>query len=107
MDSYFLFYVTVSGLEEAERLAGRLVREKLAACVNVLPGVKSFYWWKGRVDTAEECLLIGKTIGRFIDGIKSSVVDLHTYDVPEVIFVALSDGYRPYLDWIDESLDRV
>lgn len=105
-DSYFLFYVMVSGLKEAEGLARSLVEDKLAACVNVLPGIKSFYWWKGNMESADECLLMGKTTVGYIDEIKSSVVALHSYEVPEIVFVALSDGYNPYLDWIDDSLDR-
>jgi len=105
-DSYFIFYITVSGLEEAEKLARSIVQDRLAACVNVVPGIRSFYWWRGNLESADECLLMGKTTAGYIDEIKSSVAALHSYEVPEIVFVSLSDGYKPYLDWIDDSLDR-
>jgi periplasmic divalent cation tolerance protein len=95
----------VGSLEEADRIAQALVGERLAACVNVVPGVLSTYRWQGAVQREEELLLVIKTRAEKVDDLRARVVALHSYELPEVVVVAISDGHRPYLDWIAENVD--
>jgi len=99
-----IFYITTPAMAVAKRISCALVNEKLAACVSILPAVNSIFRWNGKVETAEENLLIGKTGANKIDAIKSRVAELHTYEVPEIIFTPIIDGYEPYINWINESI---
>ena len=84
-------------------MAGALVREKLAACVNIIPAVRSIYSWKGEVCDDGEALMVIKTRSGLLDALRERVVQLHPYDVPEVIALPIVGGHGPYLKWIDES----
>jgi periplasmic divalent cation tolerance protein len=97
---------TVGSAEDAERIAGDLVERGLAACVNVVPGVTSFYRWKGETARDSEWLLVMKTtVGRF-EALREALVELHPYEVPEIIALPIERGHTPYLEWIDESVSR-
>jgi periplasmic divalent cation tolerance protein len=95
---------TVGSMEGAETIARTVVERHLAACVNVVPGVSSFYRWKGEVARDPEWLLVMKTTAARFEALREAVVDLHPYDVPEVIELPIERGHAPYLDWIDESV---
>ena len=95
---------TVATREDAERIARALVERRLCACVNIVPGLTSVYAWKGAVQTDAELLLVIKTTGEALDGLKSALVEMHPYEVPELIAVGIADGHEPYLDWIRESV---
>ena len=84
----------------AARIARTLVEERLAACVNVLPGMQSVYRWQGRVEQAGEALLLAKTTAQRFAGLRDRIVALHPYELPEVIAVEIADGLQGYLDWI-------
>ena len=94
---------TVAGAEDAERIASALVEGGLAACVNVVPGVLSIYRWKGAVERAEERLLLIKTTADRFEAVRRAVVELHAYELPEVIALPIQAGHPPYLAWLDES----
>jgi len=96
-------FSTVGKAEDAERLARALVERGLAACVNVLPGVVSVYRWKGAVQRDEELLLVIKTRGESFPALREALVELHPYELPELIAVQIAGGYEPYLDWLDAS----
>ncbi|MBI4279139.1 MAG: divalent-cation tolerance protein CutA [Armatimonadetes bacterium] len=96
--------VTAASVEEATRLADRLVEEKLAACVNVVKEVASTYWWQGRVERAGEALLLIKTRRDRVEALTQRVRDLHSYTVPEVVVLPILEGNPPYLQWIDSSV---
>lgn len=85
---------------KGEELAKRLVEERLAACINVLSGVASHYWWKGRVERSEEDLIILKSSVRVLDKLVARVKELHEYEVPEVIAMPIVAGYSEYLRWL-------
>jgi periplasmic divalent cation tolerance protein len=93
-------FCTCSSPEEARRISGNLVESRLAACVNILPGVESIYRWNGAVETANEVLLLIKTSAERFDALKSAIQDLHSYNVPEVIALRVEDGSEPYLAWL-------
>lgn len=84
----------------AERIATALVGERLAACVNVLPGMTSVYRWQGKVEQAGEWLLLAKTTRDRLDALSARVVALHPYELPEVLAVEATGGLPAYLDWI-------
>jgi periplasmic divalent cation tolerance protein len=90
--------------EEAERIAQALVTERLAACVNVVPGVASIYRWKGAVQKEDELLLVIKTRAEAVEALRARLVALHSYDLPEVVVIAIAGGHPPYLDWIAEGV---
>ena len=92
--------VTAPDPEAATQLARRLVEEGLAACVNLVPGVRSIYRWQGALQEDPEILLIAKTRAALVDALVARVCALHPYELPEVIAFAVAGGSVPYLDWV-------
>jgi len=86
--------------DTAARIARTLVEERLAACVNLLPGITSVYRWQDRVETDEEALLLAKTTPERLQALTTRIVELHPYDVPEVVAVEIGGGLPAYLEWI-------
>jgi periplasmic divalent cation tolerance protein len=97
---------TVGTAEDAERLARALVERRLAACVNVVPGVVSHYRFKGELCRDEERLLVIKTRAERLDALRAALVELHPYQVPELVALEITAGHEPYLAWLDESVAR-
>lgn len=100
--SYIVVLITVSNKEEAERLSRILVEEKMAYCVNAIPGVKSFYFWDGNVCVDNEIQLIVKTRAEKFSQLEGWINENHSYDVPEIIALTLADASKAYLKCIDE-----
>lgn len=101
--SALIVYCTCPDAATADRLARALVTERLAACVNVLPGVRSTYRWQGQVETGDEVLLLIKTTADRLDALGARVQALHPYELPEVLAVEAHGGLAPYLDWVAEQ----
>lgn len=97
-----LVLVTCPG-DVAAGLAEALVEQRLAACVNALPALRSVYRWQGRVERAEETLLIAKTTRRRYAELETAVRKLHPYEVPEIVAVELAAGLPAYLQWVGDS----
>ncbi|MDR3163299.1 MAG: divalent-cation tolerance protein CutA [Helicobacteraceae bacterium] len=95
---------TVDSEEAAKRLAGLLVKNRLAACVSIAPNISSVYWWNGEIETSSEWLLIIKTAAERIPAIEEFFKTAHTYELPELIFAEFESSVR-YGDWISDSLD--
>jgi len=95
---------TVGTAEDAARVARALVERRLAACVNVVPAVRSIYRWKGKVEEDEERLLVIKTRRDRFEALREALVALHPYDLPEAVVLTVEAGHAPYLAWIDESV---
>lgn len=99
-DAYNVVLVTVPDRKTAEDLAEGLVKAKLAACVNIVPGLTSVYWWEGKVDRAEELLLVAKTRASLVPELVKFVRKNHPYTVPETISLPILAGNPAYLDWL-------
>lgn len=97
---YSVVLVTVPDKRAADSLAEGLVSSRLAACVNVVPGVASIYWWEGKVERSEELLLIIKTRSDLMPELCEHVKKNHPYSVPEVISWPIAEGHPGYLDWL-------
>jgi periplasmic divalent cation tolerance protein len=98
--------VTVPDAETGERLARALVAEGLAACVNLLPSVRSFYVWKGEMRDDAELLLVIKTSATRVDELIARVLAMHPYDVPEVLALPVDTGSPDYVAWVREACEK-
>lgn len=96
---------TCSTAEEAERLARLLVERRVAACVNVVPGVRSFYRWRGVVESADEWLLLIKSSRGLFASLSAALEHEHSYEVPEVLALPVVEGAANYLNWLSASLE--
>jgi periplasmic divalent cation tolerance protein len=104
MSEPLVVLMTAGSQEEAERIARALVVEKLAACVNVIPGVTSIYHWEGEIQQDQEWLLVAKSRRDVLDHLVRRVQALHSYDLPEIIALPLVGGSEAYLRWLDEQV---
>lgn len=101
---FIIIFVTASNSQEAEKVADILLAERKAACVNILSGVNSKFWWKGKIDSAEENLLIIKTRKSLFNEVVSRVKAVHSYEVPEIIAMPIISGNNEYLHWIKDEV---
>jgi len=95
---------TAGSEEEARKIARHLVERQLAACVNIVPQIESVYRWQGKVEEAREWLLLIKTTAERFPAVRDALRELHSYDLPECIAIAIEEGSSSYLDWIAESV---
>ena len=100
MTDALLVFTTLPSADKAAELAKLLVEERLAACANLLPAIRSIYRWQGKLQDENEVLLLLKTRAEHLERLKLRILELHPYDVPEVLAVPVEAGYQPYLDWI-------
>jgi periplasmic divalent cation tolerance protein len=104
MSEHLAVFITAGSHEEADRIAQALVAERLAACVNIIPGVTSVYRWEGTIQRDQEWLLVVKSRSPRLDALVRRVQALHSYDVPEIIAMPLTGGNEAYLHWIDREV---
>ena len=100
-------YVTVPSAQVGKAIANKLVTNKLAACVNMIPGVTSFYEWQGKMEEDNELLLMIKTQTSLVPEVITAVKATHTYDVPEVISVPMGEGSKDYLEWVEKMTTKL
>ncbi len=101
---YVVIFVTAGNKKEAQKIAAGLIKQKLAACVNIMDKVDSLFFWEGKIQKAKESLLIVKSKKEKIAKVIKLVKSLHSYKVPEIIVLGLIAGDKPYLRWIDAAL---
>lgn len=98
-----LVLTTLPNSDAASELARSVVNEKLAACANVLPAVRSIYRWQGKVQDENEVLVLFKTPQEHFERLKARILELHPYEVPEVLAIPVEQGYQAYLDWLSQE----
>lgn len=98
-----MIMVNCASVKEAELISGYLLKTCLIACANILPGVKSRFWWKGNIDRAKEVMLVMKTRRKNFKAVDKEVRRLHSYEVPEVIALPVIEGSAGYLKWVKTS----
>lgn len=103
---HILVLSTCPGSISSKKIAQELVTEKLAACVNVIPGVQSFFSWVGKVDTANEYMLVIKTTRECYPALEKKIKKIHPYELPEIIAVPIDTGFAGYLDWITKNSEK-
>lgn len=101
---YIVLLITTATAEEAQRISRVLLEQKKVACVNIVPRVNSLFWWQGKLDSAEESLLIVKTKASLLSEIVSLVKEIHSYDIPELIALPIIGGNQDYLEWIQKEV---
>lgn len=94
--------VSASSQNEAEKIAKELVNTRLAACVSIIPNMRSIYTWEGKVEDSEEYLLIIKTRAELFEQVKQAILGLHSYKIPEIISLPITHALDDYVRWIDE-----
>lgn len=99
-DGYIVVFSTAPNGDEAARIGRAVVEEGLAACCNIIPGVRSIYTWKGAVCDEPEVMCVFKTRTPLFERLRNRIKELHPYEVPEVISVAVAGGLPEYLGWI-------
>ena len=104
-DSFIAVHITTKDEAEARKLAGLLLEQKKAACVNIVPRVSTLYRWQGRIECGTESLMIIKTSSLYLRDIIALVKENHSYDVPEVIAFPITEGSPDYLAWLAEELE--
>lgn len=102
--SHLVILVTAPGLKQARKLAKAALNQKLAACANLAPKLESHYWWRGKLETSEEVLILFKTTKNRVSALKKLVLGLHPYETPEFVALPIQQGSRSYLEWIEESV---
>ena len=106
MTDKIVVFVTCGKEEEAQEIANTLVEKRLAACVNIMPGVSSLYWWENKVTRDTEFLLIIKTSRSRYRELEREIQRLHSYSVPEIVALPIVEGSQEYLDWIGTSVEK-
>jgi periplasmic divalent cation tolerance protein len=100
---YLVVFITTSSYEEARKIADTLIDRKKAACVNIVPGVNSLFRWKGKIEEAEESLMVVKTRAELFPDVVSLVKSIHSYEVPEIIALSIVEGSPDYLEWLKKE----
>lgn len=106
MTGKLLVLTTAGSEDEARKIAHALVERQLAACVNVVPRIRSVYRWEGKVESTEEVLLIIKTTTNCAERVRTTITELHSYLLPECVAIGIDGGSEEYLRWVAESVLR-
>jgi periplasmic divalent cation tolerance protein len=104
--SVYLVLSTASSLKEGEKIAQHLIRKGLAACVNVVPRLYSYFFWEKRLCREREVLLLVKTVKGQLNKIVTNIKDLHSYSVPEILFFKVEGGESQYLSWVEKGAGK-
>ncbi|MDD2487328.1 MAG: divalent-cation tolerance protein CutA [Candidatus Gracilibacteria bacterium] len=104
MTNYIQVFVSIDNKDNAKILAKKILENKLGACVQLIDGINSFYWWKSNIDESNETLLLIKTKSDLYDNLEKFIKENHSYDIPEIIIMPIVGGNKDYFGWIEENL---
>ena len=104
--TYIAIFITVSSSEEAHKIAEALLNQRKVACVNIVAGVSSLFWWQDKLDSVQESLLIVKTKTSQLNEVVRLVKEIHSYAVPEIIALPIVAGNQDYLAWLDKEVEK-
>ena len=104
---YVVVIMTTANREEAVKIVRNLLEERLIACANIVGPISSIFWWKGKIDEASEFLVFMKSHKNLFERLSERVIEIHSYEVPEIIALPIIGGSPPYLDWLKASLQPV
>jgi len=99
-------FTTTENEQDAQKIARALVEERLAGCVQIIGPIKSIYWWKENIETAEEWLCIIKTKKRLFEKLEKSIREIHPYETPEILAIPITQASEDYLNWLDRELKK-
>jgi periplasmic divalent cation tolerance protein len=106
MTEYIQIYTTTENKDDAGIIAETVVKKRLAACAQVVGPITSTYWWKGTIEEAEEWLCIMKSRKDLFDRLEEAILDVHSYDVPEIVAVPIVIGSQSYLQWLNKEVSN-
>ena len=98
-----IIYSTMGNVQDAKKIARKLVEEKLVACVNIIPTIESIYRWQGKIEEDSECVIIAKTTDKNVDKTIQRIKNLHSYDVPDIVAIPIVDGLKEYLSYVEDE----
>lgn len=102
--SELFVYVTTESKEEARKIGARLVEERLVACVNIVDGIESMFWWKDKIEIANEALFVAKTTEENMDVVIETIKKMHSYEVPCIVSLPITNGNPDFLKWISDTV---
>ena len=105
MEARFI-YITTEDITEARTIGKVLVEERLAACVNIIDGMESMFWWEGAAQSENETILIAKTTADTVEKLTSRVQEVHSYDCPCIVALPIQGGHPEFLSWIAEEVGK-
>ena len=103
MSKFIQIIITTPTKDKAEKITDELMNKRLASCVQITSPIESHYWWKGKIEKAEERQCIIKTKSNLYRNVEKEILKIHPYEVPEIIMIPIIDGYKKYLNWIDKE----
>ena len=106
MTEYIQVYTTTENKDDAGMIAETVVKKRLAACAQVVGPITSTYWWEGAIEEAKEWFCIMKSRKDLYDKLEEAILDVHSYDVPEIVAVLIVSGNQSYLRWLDKEVDK-
>ena len=106
MIQYIQVCTTTEKEKDAEKIAKIVIEKRLGACVQIIGPIKSFYWWKEKIETAEEWLLFIKTKKELYEELEKVIKEIHPYEIPEIISVPILLGSKDYLEWLNKELKK-
>lgn len=101
-----IVFMTTATHQEAEKITGKLLDQKLIACANITGPVSSLFWWKGKISREKEFLVLMKTRAELFEELAKTIKQMHSYEVPEIIAVPILRGDQSYMEWLNNSLRR-
>jgi periplasmic divalent cation tolerance protein len=106
-ENIIMVIVTTSSKQEAQNIVTELLKKRLVACGNIIGPIFSSFWWKETIENCDEFLILMKTQMNLFKKVEHEILELHSYEIPEIVVLPITEGSKPYLDWVNKSLNQV